>query len=71
LINWLIRGNKNEEIDRREPVLRFNGNYNIRMDSHFRGDDRRRSGNNASEARLHWAGIKESGMTYERVLVEN
>jgi hypothetical protein len=53
------------------PVLRFNGNYNIRMDSHFHGNDRRRSGNDTSEIRFHGAGIKDTGMTYERVLVEN
>jgi len=31
------------------------------MDSHFHGNDRRRSGNYPSEARLHGASIKESG----------
>lgn len=35
------------------------------------GNDRRRSENDPSKARVYGAGIKDTGMTYERVLVEN
>jgi len=35
------------------------------------GNDRRRSENDHSKARVHEAGIKDTGMTYEIVLVES
>ncbi len=45
------------------PVLRVNDNYNIKMDSHFHGNDIKKKwggGNDPSEARLHGEGIKKS-----------
>jgi len=48
------------------------------MDSHFHGNDmeevettKKDYGNYPSDTRLYGGGIKESFMTYERVLVEN
>jgi hypothetical protein len=51
----------------------FHGNDNMRggKDILGNGNDRRRSENDPSKARVYGAGIKDTGMTYERVLVEN
>jgi len=40
-----------------------------RIDLNFHGNDRRNIENNPSETRLHEAGIKDTGITYKRVLM--